>query len=105
MINLYTVSEAAKKLGVCTETIRRWDNEGKLKARRHSINNYRIYTEDDLKSVSSLIQSCENTTDYYKHIEPKKTYTSIELFAGAGGLALGLEKAGITHLLMNEIDK
>ena len=34
-----------------------------------------------------------------------KTYTSIELFAGAGGLALGLEKAGIKHLLLNEIDK
>ena len=31
-------------------------------------------------------------------------YTSIELFAGAGGLALGLEKAGISHLLLNEID-
>ncbi len=34
-----------------------------------------------------------------------KSYTSIELFAGAGGLALGLEKAGISHLLLNEIDK
>jgi len=34
-----------------------------------------------------------------------KSYSSIELFAGAGGLALGLEKAGIHHLLLNEIDK
>jgi len=34
-----------------------------------------------------------------------KSYTSIELFAGAGGLALGLEKAGIHHVLLNEIDK
>ncbi len=34
-----------------------------------------------------------------------KSYNSIELFAGAGGLALGLEKAGINHLLLNEIDK
>jgi DNA (cytosine-5)-methyltransferase 1 len=34
-----------------------------------------------------------------------KTYTSIELFAGAGGLALGLEKAGLHHILLNEIDK
>jgi DNA (cytosine-5)-methyltransferase 1 len=34
-----------------------------------------------------------------------KSYSSIELFAGAGGLALGLEKAGINHILLNEIDK
>lgn len=30
---------------------------------------------------------------------------TIELFAGAGGLALGLEKAGFEHILLNEIDK
>lgn len=33
-----------------------------------------------------------------------KTFTTIELFAGAGGLALGLEKAGFTPLGFIEID-
>lgn len=32
-------------------------------------------------------------------------YNVIELFAGAGGLAIGLEKAGLSCLALNEIDK
>ena len=34
----------------------------------------------------------------------KRGYTSVEL-AGAGGLALGLEKAGLNTILLNELDK
>jgi len=33
------------------------------------------------------------------------SYKSIELFAGAGGMALGMEKAGIEHLLLNDFDR
>ena len=32
-------------------------------------------------------------------------YTNIELFAGAGGLALGLEQAGFKTLMLNDFDK
>lgn len=35
----------------------------------------------------------------------KNKFTVVELFAGAGGLALGLEKAGLKTIFLNEIDK
>lgn len=38
-------------------------------------------------------------------IKPLSNYKSIELFAGAGGLAIGLEKAGFDSILLNEWEK
>lgn len=38
-------------------------------------------------------------------ISPSATGSSIELFAGGGGLALGVHEAGFQHLLVNELDR
>lgn len=40
-----------------------------------------------------------------RDIKPNKKYTAIELFAGAGGLALGLEEAGFHSKGLVELDK
>ncbi len=54
---LVTVKEAAKLFGVNTETIRRWDKTGKLKAIRHPMNNYRMYRLVDLQKLVREIES------------------------------------------------
>ncbi len=50
-----TVKEASQILGVNPETLRRWDKKGKLKAKRHPMNNYRIYKAREIERIMSLI--------------------------------------------------
>ena len=50
MENYFTISQAAKKMGVSAETLRRWDNSGKFTSQRHPINNYRVYKEEQVES-------------------------------------------------------
>jgi site-specific DNA-methyltransferase (adenine-specific) len=52
---LITIKEAAKILGVNPETLRRWDNKGKLKTKRHPMNNYRVYKLVDIEKLKEKI--------------------------------------------------
>lgn len=38
-------------------------------------------------------------------VKPSRTYNLVELFAGGGGLAIGMEQAGLESILLNEMDK
>ncbi|MEQ8469936.1 MAG: DNA methyltransferase [Marinoscillum sp.] len=51
-----TVSEAAERLKVNPETLRRWDKSGKFKSIRHKMNNYRVYSEDQVESFVEEMQ-------------------------------------------------
>ena len=103
MKNKYTLSEVADLLSVSKETLRRWDKNGKLSAVREPMSNYRVYHKDQLKifeSLDFLFNPAENESQVF----PVKDFNSIELFAGAGGLAIGLEQAGLNCLALNEND-
>ncbi|NLN32876.1 MAG: DNA (cytosine-5-)-methyltransferase [Flavobacteriaceae bacterium] len=98
-----TLSETAELLGKSKETLRRWDREGKLLAAREPISNYRMYKKSDvLELFDEFIDISEDISNY---VEPLQEYKVLELFAGAGGLAIGLEQAGLKCVALNEIDK
>lgn len=103
MKNYYSLTEVADLLGKSKETLRRWDNNGKLKAVREPMSNYRVYRKEQLKIFDEL-DFLFNPTDNGNKVEPDNSYSVLELFAGAGGLAIGLEQAGLKCVVLNELD-
>lgn len=100
-----TLSEASELIGKSKETLRRWDREGKLTAVREPISNYRVYKKSQVELIFQDFILDNTIKENSNIVEPKQEYSVIELFAGAGGLAIGLEKAGIKCVALNEIDK
>lgn len=100
-----TLSEASEMIGKSKETLRRWDREGKLSAVREPISNYRVYKKDQVQTLFASFISHDEEDSISNYTKPYKDYTVIELFAGAGGLAVGMERAGLKCVALNEIDK
>jgi DNA (cytosine-5)-methyltransferase 1 len=98
-----SLSETSDLIGKSKETLRRWDREGIFEAVREPVSNYRVYRRGDVESFLGLMD--EEDDSNLNHAIAENKYNVLELFAGAGGLALGLEKAGLSCVALNEIDK
>jgi len=99
-----SISDASEKLEVSLDTIRRWEKKGLIKAHR-ATNGHRYF---DKKELDRLLAKNSGSGDVgYKVLKAKKksAYSVVELFAGAGGLALGMENAGLECNLLVEIDR
>lgn len=105
MSEYLSLSEASELIGKSKETLRRWDREGKLTAVREPMSNYRVYKKSQVQTLFSDFVSHDITETFSNFIAPENEYKVLELFAGAGGLAVGMEKAGLKCVALNEIDK
>lgn len=103
MKDFFSLTAVADLLSVSKETLRRWDKSGKLPSVRQPISNYRVYRAKDLMQFEQIGFMFEDVKQSVE--KPLQKYSSVELFAGAGGLALGLENAGLHCLLLSELEK
>jgi DNA (cytosine-5)-methyltransferase 1 len=105
MNDYLTISEVSKLLKKSTKTLRRWDDEGKLCAVREPISNYRVYRKSEVETLFADFFRTDIAETTSNIVKPDHEYKVLELFAGAGGLAVGMEKAGLKCVALNEIDK
>jgi len=105
MKDYLTLAETSEIIGKSKETLRRWDNEGILNAVREPVSNYRVYRKSDVQALLGSLFDDLVIDEVSNFVEPENEYSVLELFAGAGGLAIGLEKAGLKCVALNEIDK
>jgi DNA (cytosine-5)-methyltransferase 1 len=104
MNQFFTVTNLADILGVSLHTVSTWTDKGTLSLERNE-RGQEGFSADQLFGIPQIDSMVNNRWEEECCVKPVRDFTSIELFAGGGGLALGMEKAGFKHVLLNEFDK
>lgn len=102
--NLIDADLLADIVSVSKSTIQKWERNGRI-IPINSHNHKSQYSLDQLIEFDEIRQMLGSSWDSESAIKPVRNFSSIELFAGAGGLAIGMEQAGFEAVALNEFDK
>lgn len=72
------VNKAAELLGVSPGTIRIWAPKGKIKSRRHPVNNHRLFAKADIMSLLQDMEAAKGETKTNDDRQEKKKCSSTE---------------------------
>ncbi|MDE6157475.1 MAG: DNA (cytosine-5-)-methyltransferase [Muribaculaceae bacterium] len=98
-----SINNFADLLGVSRATVSHWVSSGKYPV--HALyDGKRYFFLDEVKAVPEVSAMLSTKWTEEMNVVPAYGFTTAELFAGGGGLALGMEKAGFNHVLLNEFD-
>ncbi len=103
MSSTISAANLAAIMGVSDHTVIQWENKGRFKAERDKDGKL-FFKLSDLKNIPEVAEMENSKWDEEMQTKPLRDYSSIELFAGAGGLTLGMSMAGFHHVLLSEID-
>lgn len=99
-----SLNNFADIVGVSRATVDKWVAKGKCMI--HQDADGKIFLlASELSSFPEIAAMLNSKWEEESNVTPKRPYTSVELFAGGGGLALGMHKAGFKPILLNELEK
>lgn len=126
MSKYYSINEFSKILGVSAQTLRNWDNNGKLKPHHTSSNGYRYYSHEQLNKVLNVsinldrkvigycrVSSHKQKDDLVRQIENMKMYLiaqgkPFEIIQDIGS-GINYKKKGLKELIklitQNKVEK
>lgn len=104
-MNKVSIEQASQSLGLSPNTILTWEKKRLIKSDKQ-INNIRLFDLEEIHSLQLQIEN-RNIADQTTILKILKndvptSFKVIELFAGCGGMALGLENAGLNTELLVE---
>ena len=105
-MNQHRISDTnfADIMGVSKHTLKKWKDNGKFACHQDE-NGKHFFLLEDLMKVPEVREMVTSKWEEEMQTKPLRPFTCIELFAGAGGLALGMSKAGFKHVMLNEMDR
>lgn len=103
MPTFLSTTNLADLMGTSLATTQKWGEHGIYPYHKNEKGIPGFYMEE-LTDIEPVKMMLETNWDEEFHVAPLRDYTSVELFAGAGGLALGMHLAGFRHVLLNEMD-
>lgn len=92
----------AALIGTSNRTVQTWGKNGLYPL--HQQNGAWGFDMEELKSIPEVEAMLQSNWEAESAVTPVRQFNSIELFAGGGGLALGMSLAGFHHVLLNEFE-
>ena len=78
MSRYYSINEFSKILGVSAQTLRNWDNNGKLHPHHTSSNGYRYYSHEQLNQIMNIKPNLDKKTIGYCRVSSNKQKDDLE---------------------------